>query len=264
MPYSLEVHADASHTIGYLQYGAGPTPVMVFHDWLGDHHSYDALLPWLDASRYTYVFVDLRGYGLSITLRGAYTIDEAAADCLALADRLGWTQFHVLGHSMTGMLTQRLAADAPARILSAIAVCPISAAGNRLSPQARAFFDSTQDDDEALSHLFQFVSRDLSAGWAAHKVAHHRQAVAPACRRAYLDMLVAADFAAEVQGLNTPFLIMIGEHDPGLDEAAMAQTFLAWHPGAELLIVPNSGHYPMQECPPYFAAQIERFLAIPR
>jgi len=32
------------------------------------------------------------------------------------------------------------------------------------------------------------------------------------------------------------------------------------HPNAELVTIPNSGHYPMQECSPYFATVIESFL----
>ena len=146
----------------------------------------------LDGDAFTYVFADLRGYGLSIELTGACTVEEIAADCLALADRLGWQRFHVVGHSMTGMITQRLAADAPSRVISAIAVCPISAAGNRLGPEALAFFASTADDDEALRRLFQFVSGGLSDAWARAKVRHNRATVAPACRGKYLDMLVTA------------------------------------------------------------------------
>ena len=84
--------------------------------------------------------------------------------------------------------------------------------------------------------------------------------VAPDVALRYLDMLTEADFVADVQGAATPFLVVLGERDPGLDEAAMRRTFLAWHPNIELAIVRNSGHYPMQECPPCFAGLIETFL----
>jgi pimeloyl-ACP methyl ester carboxylesterase len=40
----------------------------------------------------------------------------------------------------------------------------------------------------------------------------------------------------------------------------MKQTLLAWHPRAELLVIPNCGHYPMQECPAYSATIVENFL----
>jgi pimeloyl-ACP methyl ester carboxylesterase len=73
-------------------------------------------------------------------------------------------------------------------------------------------------------------------------------------------MLVNADFVDEVRGLETPFLVIVGDRDPGLDREAMERTFLAWHPNAQLMVLPHCGHYPMQECPPSFAAAIESFL----
>lgn len=258
---TLSSAPNADHDgLGYLRHGTGPECVMVLHDWLGDHTNYAALLPYLDESTFTYVFVDLRGYGESVHLSGNCTVDEISADCLALADRLGWPRFHVIGHSMTGMATQRLAADAPSRIKSAIAVCPVSAAGNRLSDDARAFFASTAVDDDAFRRLMRFVTGGLSARWADLKLRQNRERVAPACRLAYLDMLTGTDFVDDIRGLETRFLVIVGAKDPGLDEAAMQATFLAWHPNARVATIPNSGHYPMQECPPYFAMVIEDFL----
>lgn len=246
--------------LGYVQHGTGPEHVLVMHDWLGDHTTYDAVLPYLDGTAFTYVFADLRGYGKSMASAGRYTIEEISADCLQLADRLGWSRFHLIGHSMTGMATQRIAADAPARIKSAVAVCPISAAGNRLNDEAKAFFASTAENDEALRRLITFVSGGLSGMWVEVKLRQNRTTVAPACRAGYLDMLVNTYFVEEVRGLDTPFLVIAGEKDPGLGEAVMRETFLAWHPNASLLMIPNCGHYPMQECPPYFATVVERFL----
>lgn len=258
--HTASAHASGTPLLGYVQHGHGPAPVLVLHDWLGDHGNYDAMTPYLDGDAYTYVFADLRGYGLSRHLTGAYTVDEIAGDCLALAGHLGWQRFSVIGHSMTGMVTQRLAALAPDRIRCAIAVCPVSAAGNRLAPEALAFFASTTHDDEAFSRLMKFVTGGLGDGWAQAKLRRHRAAVAPDCRLPYLDMLVNTDFVDEVRGRATPYLVIVGDKDPGLGEAAMAQTFLAWHPNARLQVLPNCGHYPMQECPPYFVMLIENFL----
>jgi 3-oxoadipate enol-lactonase len=247
-------------TLAYTTHGRGPEPVLVLHDWMGDSGNYDTVRPWLDGAAFTYAFADLRGYGASREIAGAYSVAEIAADVLALADALGWARFHVVGHSMTGMVTQRLAADAPARIRSAVAVCPVSAAGNRLDAATKAFFASTTTDDAAFARLIGFVSSGLSPAWAEAKLAQNRRCVAPAVALRYLDMLTGADFADEVRGAATPFLVAIGGRDPGLDEAAMRRTFLDWHPNAELAVVAGSGHYPMQECPPAFAGLIEAFL----
>ena len=73
-------------------------------------------------------------------------------------------------------------------------------------------------------------------------------------------MFSKTNFVADVRGNRTSFQVVVAENDTGLDEAAMRETFLAWHPNAELTVIPNCGHYPMQECPPYFATIVERFL----
>ena len=247
--------------LGHVRHGTGPECVLVMHDWLGDHTNYDPVRPYLDGDAFTYVFVDLRGYGNSIGMRGCYTVKEIARDCLDLADRLGWQRFHLIGHSMTGLATQRIAADAPQRIKSVVAVCPVSAAGNRLSEDARGFFASTGENDDAFRRLVKFVTGGLSDRWAEVKLQQNRRAVAPKCRGGYLEMFVNADFVDDVRGLETPYLILIGDKDPGFDEEVMNRTFLAWHPNASLHVIRNCGHYPMQECPPYFATTVENFLS---
>ncbi len=247
-------------TIGHTQHGNGSEHVLVLHDWNGDHTNYDPVLAYLDDATFTYVLADLRGYGKSRDIVGEYTVREISADCLALADRLGWQRFHVIGHSMTGMAAQKLAADAPARIKSAIAVCPMSAAGSPAPEEALKFFASTTTNDDAFRRLIKFVTGGLSDQWADAKLRQNRTTVNPACRSGYLTMFSKTNFVEEVRGLATPFLVLVGDKDPGLDEAAMKQTFLAWHPNAELLTFANCGHYPMQECPPYFATVTESYL----
>jgi len=251
--------SDAT-SLAVTLHGAGPEPVLVLHDWNGDHHNYDPVLPYLDGKAFTYAFVDLRGYGGSRHLGGDYTLPEIAADCLGVADRLGLPRFHLIGHSMAGMATQRLAAAVPARIKSVVAVCPLSAAGSPAPAEAVAFFETTGADDDAFCRLIRFVSGDLGETWVRAKLRQSRAAVTPAARAGYLRMFTQTRFVDEVQGLDTAFLVLVGDHDPGLDEAAMRQTFLDWHPRAELVAIPNCGHYPMQECPPFFATLVERFL----
>jgi pimeloyl-ACP methyl ester carboxylesterase len=247
-------------TIHYETHGQGPEGVLVMHDWNGDHTNYDPVLPYLDGTAFTYAFVDLRGYGGSRDVRGEYTMREIAGDALGVADALGWKRFHVLGHSMTGMAVERLVADATDRVKSAIAVCPLSAAGSPIDDATFGFFASTSTDDERFCALLRYMSGGLSTRWERAKLAQNRRTVNPACRLGYLTTFARTSFVDDVRGIETPLLVVIGEHDRGLDREAMRRTFLAWHPNAELELVPNCGHYPMQECPPYFATRVERFL----
>src|SRR5207237_464893 len=76
------------------------------------------MLDALDAVSHTYAFLDIRGYGNSRQIAGEFTIGEVAADAIALADQLGWHEFHVVGHSMGGKAAQKVAMDAGARVQS--------------------------------------------------------------------------------------------------------------------------------------------------
>ncbi|WP_370646592.1 alpha/beta fold hydrolase [Chromobacterium sp. Beijing] len=93
----------------FLRVGNGPHPVIVLHGWFGDAHSFKPIEPWLSGQRFSYIFMDCRGYGGMREARGAYTMDEIAADALALADALGYPAFSLIGHSMGGMASERIA-----------------------------------------------------------------------------------------------------------------------------------------------------------
>ncbi len=208
--------------------------------------------------------MDLRGYGLARDVPGDFGVEEISADSIALASALGWDRFHVIGHSMTGLAAQRMAADAASRVTSAVAVCPMSAAGSPVDAATRTFFASTTHDDDAFCRLMCFVSggpeHGLGDGWLEERLRHCRTSVNPACREAYLRMFTQADFATDVRGASTPFLTVVGDRDPGIDEAAMRRTFLDWYPNARLEVIPNCGQSPMHAFPPDFVRRIERFL----
>jgi pimeloyl-ACP methyl ester carboxylesterase len=51
------------------------------------------------------------------------TIEDMAADALAIMDALGFERFHVVGHSMGGIIAQAVALQAPARVASLAFLC---------------------------------------------------------------------------------------------------------------------------------------------
>ena len=126
--------------LGHKVLGNGSEKAILYNDWLADCTSWEPTLPYLDTETFTYVLTDLRGYGRSMDLTGDYNENEAAADTLDLADHLGWDRFHLVGFSMTGMVVERLAIDAPDRIKSVVAIGPVSAAGIKMSEAERQFF----------------------------------------------------------------------------------------------------------------------------
>ncbi len=248
--------------LGYDVHGTGGKRVIVLHDWSASCTTYDHCRPYMDTTTHSYAFVDLRGYGRSRDLAGAYSVAEAAADILAVARELGWDDFSVLGHSMTGMVAQRVALDAPDRVNAIIAVCAVSAQGMPLDDDSWAFFLGSTQDDEAYQDLMRGVCMDtLGAGWLAAKLRWNRAQATLASRVGYLHMFVKTNFAPEVNALTQPVLVITGAQDTeALNAKAMQSSFLDQHPRAEHRDIPNCGHYPMQECPPAFVAIVEEFL----
>ena len=249
-----------STTIGRHRIGDGPENVIVLHDWYGDHTTFDPVFRYLDTRKFSYAFADLRGYGLSRNLVGNGNVDEIASDVLVLADSLGWQRFHLVGHSLSGMAAQRVGVRASDRVKSIVAICPLSAAGSAAPDEALEFFGSTVRDDDAFRKLMRFLSGKLSEGWIEAKLKQSRTCASSEAKAAYFGMF-KTNFVEEVRGSRTPILLVLGDHDPGLDEATVAPLFRSWYGNVTVATIPNCGHYPMEEAPPHFATTMEQFLA---
>src|SRR4051812_49705065 len=105
--------------------GDGPQHVLALHGWFGSAQGWGALPDLIDPDRFTYAFLDYRGYGERRDVAGEHTIAEIAGDALALADELGWERFAVVGHSMGGIAAQRVLADAPERVERLVGISPV-------------------------------------------------------------------------------------------------------------------------------------------
>lgn len=250
--------------LGYELVGVGPEGVIVFNDWLADCTSWKPMHLYLDTKAFTYAFVDLRGYGRSIAIPGEHIAKEAATDAYAVADSLGWDKFHIIGFSMTGMVVERMVLMDSARIKCEIAIGPVSAAAVKMDAERRAFFERTIIDDDAVRELAaRITDHRLTKEWSEHKLMLARTTRDHAAVRDYLDMWTLDDFSDEVKAARpeTPLLVIAGEWDqPSCLEDTMRETFMAWHPNAELVVIRNCGHCPMQETPIYLATLCENFM----
>ena len=126
--------------VWYKTLGNGPAKAIVIHGWFSDHRIFTPIFDVLDTDQHTYAFFDIRGYGQSRNVAGSFTIAEVAADVIALADNLGWTKFHLIGHSMGGKAAQKAAMDAPARIKSVVAATPVPAVALPFDDNLFGFF----------------------------------------------------------------------------------------------------------------------------
>ncbi len=249
-------------TIGHSIYGGGRQKVFVLHGWFSDSTVFEPMLPYLDTDQFSYAFVDYRGYGRSRSQAGNYSMAEISGDVRALAETLGWSRYHLVGHSMGGMAIQRVLVDAPKQVISAVALTPVPASGVPLDEQSKPLFGGAADNDQNRRGILDFTTGGrLSAVWLDWMVRRSRETTTRDAFAAYLTAWTESNFANEVQGLETPMLVCVGEHDGALTAEVMRATYLAWLPNARLEVIPNAGHYPMQETPVHLATLIERFIA---
>lgn len=250
-------------TIGHCIFGQGRERVLIMHDWFCDTSSYDAMRPYLDPKTFTYAFMDLRGYGKSKSIQGECTAEEAAQDAIALADSLKWDQFHVVGHSMTGMVAQLIAVMAPDRVKSVTAITPVPACGSPAPEEVMGFLeDAAATNDESAQQIVGFMTGGRhTKPFIDHKVSRWRETSVSQARVAYLHMFTQTDFSDKAKGLQTPFLVLVGAHDAeGHSAAVMEQTFCQYYPNVDLVTIQNAGHYPMQETPVFLAGTMETFM----
>jgi esterase len=247
--------------IGHKLVGEGASRVLVLHGWLGDHRMFEPMFDSLNFESFTYAFMDYRGYGRSKELTGDYTLDEIAGDAFALAGKLGWDWFDVVGHSMGGMAAQRMIADDAERVRAAVLIAPVPACGLKFDEDTWALYHGAIDDPIKRAGAVDLTTGGrLSASWldavSSRSFAHStREAVA-----AYFEAWTKTDFSARMNGIAHRTKVLVGEHDAVVTPKLMNETILAWNPRAEMDILQNCGHYPMLETPVYLATVMERCL----
>ena len=92
------------------------TPTLGLHGWLDNAGTFNNLAPQLD--RLHFCAIDMAGHGLSEHRPPGchYYITDYIADAIAIADRMGWPSFNLIGHSLGANVSLMLAGAYPDRI----------------------------------------------------------------------------------------------------------------------------------------------------
>ena len=113
---------DCGETTINCVVGGKGDPLLMLHGYPQTHALWARVAPIL-AQKFTLVCADMRGYGdsskpKSLPDQSTYSFRAMAADQATLMTRLGFDQFHVVGHDRGARCAHRLTLDNPARVRS--------------------------------------------------------------------------------------------------------------------------------------------------
>lgn len=246
----------------HLLIGNGPHKVIALHGWYGHARGWGSFAQNLDGTQFSYAFMDCRGYGGMRGSGGPYTMEQVANDAMALADALGWQRFSLVGHSMSGVAIQYVLLAAPERVRALVALTPVSAAGAGIDAESWPLFAAAGSDPSARRTIIDFTTGNrLTGAWLDAMVASSRANSDDEAVAGYMPSFAKADFAARVTGQTVPLLVLAGEHDAALGEAYCRATWMQHYKRAQMEVIRNAGHYPMDEAPVILATMVEKFLA---
>ncbi|MDB5475151.1 MAG: hypothetical protein JWP49_662 [Phenylobacterium sp.] len=211
----------------------------------------------LAARGYRAIRFDNRDVGLSSWLEGqGYSIQDMAADVIAVLDAAGVGKAHVAGVSMGGMITQTVAIEHPERVLSITSIMSATGAPGTMdsTPEAAAVLNVPPPDPKAdfevfVAHGMKNARTIGSPGYpwdeAALRervIAEYRRAFNPAgVGRQMAAIRADGDRTARLSKLNVPAVVLHGADDPLLKPYGGEMTAKAI-PGAELRIIEGMGH----------------------
>ena len=168
---------ETSWTLDGLRYAGltwGPrdgTPVLALHGWLDHAASFGALAPRLTGCRV--VAPDLSGHGLSDhrSADASYNIWDDLPQIARLADRLGWDDFVLMGHSRGANMGALLAAAQPRRVRAFIALdalVPAPTPAEEIRATLRGFLEDTPRQRAKPARIFAsreaYVARRMAQG----------------------------------------------------------------------------------------------------
>jgi pimeloyl-ACP methyl ester carboxylesterase len=219
------------------------------------------------AASFRVIAFDNRGVGRSAPASLPYTVAQMADDAVAVLDAAGEDAAHVYGISLGGMVAQEIALRHPDRLRALVLAATTPGGTRAIAPRepvlsffARAAAMGAEETAWAsVPFLYAERTRRRHADRIADDIA--RRVRFPVDPRAYGQQVAAAvghSASARLEQIAAPTLVVHGEEDevvPPDNGRVLAGAI----PGAELRLLPRSGHlYVTDE--PRADREIARFL----
>jgi 3-oxoadipate enol-lactonase len=236
------------HGLGYDRRGWGPTQALL-------------------ADRFRVLTFDNRGVGESDSPPGPYSTALMAADALAVLDDAGVGRAHLVGTSLGGMVAQELALSSPERIETLVLAATTPGGDDGFPmPQRSVELFSAFADEPSKRNLRRIVENSLSARTVASRpelvdeIFRYRLDHRPGLDGWLAQAAAGRGFSSlsALPGLSIPTLVIHGMDDNVVDHRN-AGLLAREIPGAQLLLLRDTGHLCFWERPGEFADTLQTF-----
>lgn len=236
--------------LAYRRRGEGPPVILI--QGVGVHG--EGWRPQVNvlAGKYSCLWFDNRGVGDSQPPSVRLSVDRMARDTAAILDAVNWTNAHVVGHSLGGLVALRLALSAPDRVRSLSLLCTF-ARGRDAGSSARMAWIGLRTrlgtrrmrraaflEILAAPGALRGVDRERMALDVAplfgHDLADH-----PPIEGEQLAALRAEDVTNELHRISAPTLVLSAAFDP-ISPPALGRAIAAAIPGARYDLLGDQSH----------------------
>jgi len=263
-------------TVHYKMAGSGRPALVLLHGFAASTFSWrDVIGPMSEWG--TVVAFDRPGFGLTErplrwTGRSPYSPEAQPDLTVALMDALGIERAVLVGNSAGGTVALLTALTYPERVEALVLVDPAVYVRGMTPAWLRPFLNTPQ-----MRHLGPLLARQIQ-DWGvdfARSAWHNPEKLTPEIWEGYARPLRAENWdralwevtrASRPLGLETrlgevrvPVLVITGDDDrivPTQQSVRLAGEI----PGAQLVVIPECGHVPQEECPGPFLEAVEAFL----
>ena len=235
--------------------------VVFVHGYLGGSQQWLAQVETL-SNDFNVITPDLPGYGLNNKMQSPESIGGYAAYVINELDKLGIDRFHLIGHSMGGMIVQEMVSRIPNRVekLVLYGTGPVGIMPGR--------FESIEESKQRLkTEGIESSARRISAKWFVEATdCCSYQACADIAVQASPQAALAGLTAMEgwsgtdsLAGIASPTLVLWGDQDQSY-QWELPEKLWREIPNANLSVVPGSSHAVHLEKPDLFNAILLDFL----
>jgi pimeloyl-ACP methyl ester carboxylesterase len=262
---------DDGVSLYYEESGTG-TPIVFVHEFAGDLRTWEPQVRHF-SRRYRCVAYNARGYPPSDVPADIdrYSQQRARDDILAVLDALGIERAHVVGNSMGGFATLHFGIACSPRAMSLV----VAGCGYGAHPDQYETFQAQSRElartmlDKGMAHVAatyghgpsRLQLRDKDPRGFAEFVRNFSEHSAQGSANTMLGYQARRpslySLTAQMAGIAAPVLIVAGDEDDAVLEPSLMMKRTI--PGADLFIMPGSGHMTNLEDPALFNRVVEDF-----